>query len=75
MRKQSSENKFYLTMAFGICINTSSLEFSSTAIGINNVYGILFASIVGFGPILLAKKVAAGWKKPIATEDNLSNPS
>ena len=69
-------NEIYLTMSFGICINTSSLEFSSTAIGINNVYGCIFALIVGFGPIILAKKVSSGWKRPIITfitEENLSN--
>ena len=65
----------YLTMCFGICINASSIEFSSTGLWINNVYACIFALIVGFGPVLLAKKVSAGWKQPIVTEDNLSNLS
>ena len=65
----------YLTMCFGICINASSIEFSSTGLWINNVFACIIALIVGFGPLLLAKKVSTGWKKQIVIEENESNPS
>ena len=65
-------NEIYITMSFAVCINSSRLEFSSTAIGINNVYGICFALFIVFGPILLSKKVYSAWNKPIVIDEPLS---
>ena len=59
-------NEAYLTFAFTVGINTSSLAFSSAAVAFNDCFAVLVALALVFSPIALGYRLRKGWRKPVA---------
>ena len=55
-------NETYLTLSYCVCINTGDLKMSSTARTVNNVFLIVLAPIIVFGPIIIAYKMYKVWQ-------------
>ena len=59
----NSFNEIYIAMAFGVCINTSSLTFDSPSDIINQVFMILMGLALVLVPILLIRNLHKTWKQ------------